>query len=397
MFKDSTIKFSSVDVVIKAFSTITVPIFALILTAEQLGKYGEWFSFYLVIQKLIAIGLPSYLLVRLSKENNENFFINSQKIFIIWHIVVIVFLLLALFLFSSYFLIISLYLAASLFFLIELKSSFYRHKKNVLGYSRLQILYVISFFVAPLIICIFIPSYQSRIIALVTGLLFVNFFIVKQNPSLKNNLHLSDLLLETKRAIRFGFPIIATAFLAWFKFGLDLQFLKQEGGYFYAGNLTLAFQIMTVVSILGALITRNLTPKLYILYKENNSKEFFKNIINYGLFVVIFGILVISLLPLLKVYLPEFSLSSKYGFWMILSAMVMVFAQFFATLFLYLEKTNHIFIFSFISSAIHPLVTYNIISHLDSSYIGISYLISSYIYFLLIYVAFLKFRKRVFT
>ena len=116
MFKDSTIKFSSVDVVIKAFSTITVPIFALILTAEQLGKYGEWFSFYLVIQKLIAIGLPSYLLVRLSKENNENFFINSQKIFIIWHIVVIVFLLLALFLFSSYFLIISLYLAASLFF-----------------------------------------------------------------------------------------------------------------------------------------------------------------------------------------------------------------------------------------------------------------------------------------
>ena len=73
------LRFFASDVVAKGIAVLFIPVFSYFLGPTQLGLFSEWFALFNVFAAVVALGVPSFVLVLLSRDDNQFDSINQEN------------------------------------------------------------------------------------------------------------------------------------------------------------------------------------------------------------------------------------------------------------------------------------------------------------------------------
>ncbi|MDC0410301.1 hypothetical protein OAM88_02800 [Gammaproteobacteria bacterium] len=174
------------------------------------------------------------------------------------------------------------------------------------------------------------------------------------------------------------------------KFGLDIQLMQANGLHLKnVGTYTLAFQLMTILTGLQAILLRNLSPNLYRSINNNITSNGFDILVaKVSGFTV-----VIAFMLLTGVYIIESTIvSEKYpGLTLMcaglfLSAALMGYNQLYLTKVLHKEQSS-IFLYASCASGLAHFAFSYILLRIGSSYgVSLSYVGSSVVFSICVYL-----------
>lgn len=373
------------DIIAKSIAVIFIPLFAFYMGPEELGLFGEWFSSYNILIALFSFGSSTYILVLLNSNSNIEGIKNQFLIdFLKWTFFIGSISILFVFLFKnelSYYL--SIIIVAISFSFIQIYEALLRHNNQRKKYLFFQLFLSFMTSVVPFLFILYNSTWESRSIGLVISILIILIYsLVKIFNKFKcyrnNNSVKKDFFM-------FGFPIFLISAVTWMKLLIDLKLLKSLNDLQSPGILFFSFQILSILSILSGSLNKSSTPTFFKLFYKNENKDFLVLIFKLSLLVFLFSIVLILLINTLISYkLMEYRDALLIIYPMIIGNLFYSIGQFFSAKFLFFKKTyiNAICLIS--SSIIHPFITYSIIKYFNWIYIGYSYLISSFVFFILV-------------
>ena len=392
LFSESNVaKFSLIDLVIKFTALLFIPVFAFLLPPSELGRYGEWYSFYLLFFGTSSLALPTLLVIRFTKNNDVSILNLFTNHFFKWNIIFSPLILLICLTTKNFFLIGTSYICALGYFYIDLYSSYFRVKRNINSYTWLQTINLISLSIVPAIFSFGFIEYEFRVLSIIFPMFILIIVFNKIKAPKQKKIKAKDTFLSS---FKFGFPIALLSALGFLKFGFDIQSIKNIDDFNLAGTLTLSFQIMSVITIAGAVITRNASPELYKLYSSSKRKEVLIAIFKYSLPILIISFIAVAFFSLAKGSFIKFQHLEIFVIPMIISAVIYVISQLLMTLFFFQEKSYIVSLLNATGAIIHPFITTYFVSNQEYIYIGFSYLFSSIFQALFVAMIFiLNFKK----
>ena len=378
-------RFFASDIITKGLSVLFIPLFSYLLGPNELGLFSEWFSLFNVFAAFVSMGIPSYVLVLLSRSGDNEEVVNQKllRFLVEWCVFLgacnIVFAI-----FSPNLLYgVGLYFSACLFVVVSYMSAILRHKNLYKKYFILQLSLALSVSVIPLVFIYNSPTWESRVGGYLLGLFVTTasvFFLCSR--SIKLGSISKNFRLE---AFYFGSSIVLMGVVSWLKLGADIQFLKLDSGYSSSGILFFSFQIVSIVSIIAASLNRSSSPIFYKLIHELKRHEFVQLI-----FRLTFCLCVLAVLTVLVSYwlvcffLPEFESSMFLIYPMAVGAVVYGVGQFIASIYLYCKKPHLLTWCIVVSSLIHPVASYLFVFGIGWNWVGFSYLVSSIVFFFMV-------------
>tara|TARA_B100001057_G_scaffold488154_1_gene572048 strand:+ start:3188 stop:4435 length:1248 start_codon:yes stop_codon:yes gene_type:complete len=382
--------FVIVDLVIKSFTFLLIPIYAFLLNPIEMGIYAEWFSFYTLVFAISIFGVNSFIVVLKSKGIKD---VNVEPVFIRflakWWLLLfgVVSLINALgFTFVLDYTLILLPIAAFSFSIIDYSTVKLRLEKSIKLYAGAQILTLLLVHLFPVVLTFFVPSAETRIFAftfslICTSLLFIIIFKQIKFTSRSYSKGIKSPQISNNRIFRYGFPFIILAIGQWFKAGFDLQLIKLNVGYEIVGSLGIVLQVSAVVLIASAIFNRIYSINLYDMIAKNEIKNWFFLIFKLSVITVLgslaalfFGVFVFT--KLITGY--EYIEALMYP--VMLSAAMYSIANYVSSVLFYYEKTALFTILNIFSALLHVFTSLYIISLIGPQYIGYSALVSNLVF-----------------
>lgn len=386
--------FVIIDLVIKSFTFLLIPIYAFLLNPTEMGIYSEWFSFYTLFFAISIFGVNSFIVVLKSKGIKD---VNVEPVFIRflakWWLLLFgaVFLVNALGLtFVLDYTLILLPVAAFSFCIIDYSSVKLRLKGSIKLYAVAQILTLLLAHLFPVVLTFFVPSAQTRIFAFTfslvfTSLLFIIIFKEIKFTSSSYSQGIKSLQISNNRIFRYGFPFIILAIAQWFKAGFDLQLIKLNVGYELVGSLGIVLQISAVILIGSAIFNRIYSINLYNMIANNEIKNWFFLIFKLSaitflgsLAALFFGVYVFT--KMITGY--EYIEALMYP--VMLSAAIYSIANYVSSILFFYEKTALFTSLHVFSALLHVGTSLYIISVIGPQYIGYSVLVSNLVFLVLV-------------
>jgi len=383
------------DLALKGLAFLTVPLYAYYMTSEELGTYGEWLSIYFLIYSFVSFGFPTLFQVKLSKIES-NIFEFKKSALMLSLLSACVISVFGYFFWNSYlFYLNSAILVAITFFYVELCLVLERNQKSK-RYVFIQLAHTLCFYIFPLLVLIvYSASAFMRVASTTAFCLLLLLFLVKHlNKSFRayfgsaQRLNYQDL--HYAALLKFGMPFLLIGLFSFMKFGLDIQLMQANGLHLKnVGTYTLAFQLMTILTGLQAILLRNLSPNLYRSINNNITSNGFDILVaKVSGFTV-----VIAFMLLTGVYVIESTIvSEKYpGLTLMcaglfLSAALMGYNQLYLTKVLHKEQSS-IFLYASCASGLAHFAFSYILLRIGSSYgVSLSYVGSSVVFSICVYL-----------
>lgn len=373
------------DIIAKSIAVIFIPLFAFYMGPKELGLFGEWFSSYNILLALFSFGSSTYILVLLNS-NSDTEGIKNQ--FLIAFLKWIFFMGVISFLFVCFFkngssYSFSIIIVALSFSFIQIYEALLRYFNQRKKYLFFQLFLSILTSVIPFLFVLYNSLWEFRSLGLVIAIFIILIYsVIKIFNNFKFNTNNNFI---QKDLIKFGFPIFLISAITWMKLLVDLKLLKSFNDLQASGVLFFSFQVLSILSILSGSLNKSSTPTFFNLFSENKNKDFLIIISKLSFLIFLFSIVLIFLINILISYkLTEYEDALFIIYLMIIGNLFYSIGQFFSAKFLFFKKTYINAICLITSSIIHPFITYIIIKEFYWTYIGYSYLISNFIFFLLV-------------
>lgn len=373
------------DIVAKALSAAFIPLFAHFLGPAELGIFSEWFSLYNIGVAIVSIGMPSFILVLLSSapDQEEELIEKTVSLFCVWLLVVVPVCAGAFLFLNKFWYGLSIIIAAVSFAIVNYLEAILRFRGTIRRYFHLQLVSTTSTAVVPLFFVLITATGFSRALGYTLGVAILGLIIL---TNFMRNFSLVKVDKAIKvEAFKFGVPIVLITGISWLKLGIDVQMLKEVSGYASSGLLFYSFQVISISSILAASLNRSSTPKFYKLLAANKLSKFTEFIFKISMIhiVLTIGVVVVSV-GIVVLFLKQFLQSIDIILPMAAGIVFYGVGQFVASLFLFYRKTYLLTLCIGSSSIMHPIVSYYIIENFGSSKIGYSYLVSNFIFLVLV-------------
>lgn len=228
-------KFISSDIAAKAISVLGIGVFAYFLTPAELGKFGEWFTYFNFLAIFMSLGLPSYVLLGYSKRDESLRCLFTTSLFLNFCMLFLA-LLYILFLARSleY---VNLLLVSFLYCVFLLLQSVFMVLKSLRRYFLLQVLYSCLMLVVPLSVMYITNSFNSgsRIIGFSLAVFLITCILIK--PCVRLTAFSSLRKRKLVKALKFGLPLSLLACVGWVKQGVDIFILSKYVNYESTGRL----------------------------------------------------------------------------------------------------------------------------------------------------------------
>lgn len=381
------LRFFASDVAAKGVAVLFIPMYSYFLGPEQLGQFSEWFSLFNVFVAILGMGVPSYVLVLLSRspEHEDSIKRKSIRFLFEWFLFAAVVNLISSYFIDNIYYSVGLFVASLCFVIINFVEIVLRYQKLFNHYFCLQLSLAMATSAVPLLFVYFDPNWESRVQGYVAGILLVMSVVIvlsisKFGIEKIDNTYRKDVLL-------FGSSVVLMTMVAWCKVGADIQLLKYLDGYNSSGILFFSFQMVAIVSIVAASLNRSSSPVFYELLKNNQSHNFWVLIYRLGGIISALSVaVVIACWILVKYFLQEFEQSLGMIVPMSIGSVLYGVGQFVGAIFLYQKKPYILTWAIAISSLVHPISSYLLITYKGWDMIGLSYLISSALFLVLVFL-----------
>jgi O-antigen/teichoic acid export membrane protein len=386
--------FVAVDLLLKSFSFLVIPIYAYVFTPAEMGLFSEWFSFYTLLFGLSFFGINSFVVVLSSKgitgSEVEPYFV---RFLIKWWLLILS-ILLFLQIYLPYFYLEGTFfilpIAAAAFCVIDYTSIKLRLTGSIKKYFFSQVIVFLLIHLLPLAVTIGSPSASVRIFTftfslLITALIMVFLFREIEFKAKRYQKGDNSSAISSRRIREFGFPLVILAVGQWFKSGFDLQLLKAEVGYNLAGSLGVVIQLSSAILIFSAVLNRVYSINLYKLLSKNKTQDWIVLLLklSFGTAIVSAG-LFISILLGFEVFLTEYNHINQLAVPIIISSLIYGIACYFSFILFYYEKSALFTGLQLVSALIHIPLSLHIVSRLGPENIGYSSLVSNSIFLIMV-------------
>jgi len=262
------------------------------------------------------------------------------------------------------------------------------YAKNTKRYVQWQLIYSLCTSLIPLVtLYALLPNtmisrvYVFAIVSVILSMLSINTLLRIVNHSLPS-------FGFFKRSVMYGIPVCGLAVMGWAKLGFDMYMTSVHYSYEISGGLFFAFQLVSVLTILGASLNKHSKIELFGYINKNRVDLWWEKLWHLSKLTFIFYLLLsMSVSVLIHYQMPEYA-GAIFGVWIIgFGAVFYIIAQYISSLFLYLEKTYVVTFFIALSALLHSISTYSIIVFWESERVEISYLISYFIFFIGIFAS----------
>lgn len=375
-------KFISSDILAKAISVLGIFLFANIMGPEELGKFGEWFTYFNLFSIAISFGLPSYILLCASKKRGRLKSVFTLSLFIN------AFALLFYFMLGYFFLskeVLSLILASAFFYnVFLLVQSVLMVAGNAPRYFFMQSSYAFLGIMLPVAVMYGFDSFESemRVIGFFFSTIIVFVFslvIVRRLFSLRkvDFSRFSEML-------RFGLPLSLLAGVSWFKQGADIYLLSHFQSYELTGKFFFAFQVIGILTILGASLNKHFKLTFFGCLNRRDYGAWFRVILGLtGLMFLVYLTLCAAMFFLTNSFLVGYKESMQAVVVLGFGAIFYICAQFISSYYLFLKSTYFITVFSVITAVLHFACSYGLLFILETSSLEYSSLFSNLLFFFL--------------
>lgn len=352
--RNKVLSFIGVDLISKLIVAVSIPFYAFFMSESQMGSFGQWFAVFNILIYILGLGLPSYIVVLLTKNEND---IKGK----LWSAILFIALISMASLIISRFLnwkFTELAVLCSLFsILFQCYLSYFRVTNNLGRYFSSSIIYSLLISFIPLFLVYLTPSWEQRVIGyciaiafVPLALLIVNFSNYDKPDFRKENLHFFSL-------IEFGVPLVIVGVLGWGKSLFDMYLLESYVDIESVGIYFFSIQIISYFLILGATVNKNLLPS-FIRLSEKGGMNFVAYIIRIAIVVFISSaIFYLAFAFFVSNFLDGYNNMGEFLLPMSLGAASYVVLQFLFSYFIANKTTWIISLFSFLNIIIHSAIS----------------------------------------
>lgn len=377
----------------KIIPFVLIPFFTRQLGNEEYAKLILLLSYNGIFSVLIGFSSDAFFL-REILDKKSIFFIFNKTIWV--NLFLFIVILIISFISSDEILLIASFLS---FFQILFNYSlvYYQGKKQSKNYVRLSIIFSLVASLISVILIYFYPSYKSRAFALVFSyfLSFI-FFLYKEKE------FSFDLFKTLKSKINFqkenyipfivySFPLVIHQIAFFLKNGFDKILMGRSDTIQYLATYGLAFQLILPIAVIFSAFNKAFLP--YIFEQLNNKNyELVSKILNFSLFFSIFSILIFFIFNYVPNSLYVYVFGQDYetlGLFLpyFLSGIILTLPYFLANFILFYVRKTILIAFANIFTALIHISLFILLNNKNNIHIlGLSYLISQFVLFFIIYI-----------